>query len=169
MKILIADIPDEGLEVDITEKVSLDDVSQPSTVKARLDVTKAEQEIIIAGSLQAELQLQCSRCLRDFRRSLDIPVNVVYHPLEEEKKGERHELMDDEMDLGFYRDEIDLQELFREQILLNTQMKPLCDEQCKGICPHCGTDLNISACDCSSRQTDPRLEVLRKLFDKGKE
>ncbi|MDA8079698.1 MAG: DUF177 domain-containing protein [Nitrospiraceae bacterium] len=168
MKILIADIPDEGLEVDIAEKMSIDDVSPPSPVKARLDVAKAEQEIIIAGSLQAELQLQCSRCLRDFRRSLDIPVNVVYHPLEE-KQGERHGLKDDEMDLGFYRDEIDLQDLFREQILLNTQMKPLCDEQCKGICPHCGTDLNISGCACGSRQTDPRLEVLRKLLDKGKE
>jgi uncharacterized protein len=169
MKIVIEDIPDEGLVADIEEKLAIEEVSAASPVKGALQVTKREGEVIVTGRLTAELSLQCSRCLRDFRRPLDIPVNVVYHPLEE-IADERHALRDDEMDMGFYRgEEIDLQELVREQVLLNMQMKPLCDENCKGICPNCGADLNAGTCRCEIQEIDPRLEVLKKLLNKGKE
>jgi len=169
MKILIEDIQDEGLVVDLAEKVALDEAGQTADVRVHLDVSKTGPEVIISGALLAGLQLQCSRCLKDYRTELDIPISVVYHPAGERASSDRRELKGDEMDLGFYKDEIDLEELFREQILLNTQMKPLCDENCKGICPQCGTDLNVSACGCVRQQTDPRLEVLRKLLEKGKE
>ncbi len=49
------------------------------------------------------------------------------------------------------------------------QMKPLCDENCKGICPNCGADLNAGTCRCDKQEIDPRLEVLKKLLNKGKE
>jgi uncharacterized protein len=169
MKIVIADIPDEGLTVDVEEKLTLEEVSAVSPVTGTLQVNKSDREVIVAGKVTSELDLQCSRCLKGFRRPLDIPVNVVYHPVEEIAE-ERHELKDDEMDMGFYRgQEIDLQELVREQVLLNLQMKPLCDENCKGICPNCGADLNAGACRCETRKIDPRLEVLKILLDKGKE
>jgi uncharacterized protein len=48
-------------------------------------------------------------------------------------------------------------------------MKPLCSETCKGICPHCGTDLNKGSCTCEKNTVDPRLEVLKKFFEKRKE
>lgn len=166
MKILIADIPDEGLDVDIKESVNIEDASFSSPVIARLSLNKIDREIIISGTLKAEMQLNCSRCLKDFEQSLDIPVNVVYHPAEE-VGPEKHALRDDEMDMGFYRgEELDLNELLKEQILLNTQMKPLCDEQCKGICPKCGKDLNTGQCSCNQKEVDPRLEVLKSLLEK---
>jgi uncharacterized protein len=169
MKIVIEDIPDEGLEVNISEKVSLEEVSLMSPVVGRLDLLKTGGEIIITGQLQTEMELQCSRCLREFSRDLDIPVNVVYHPIKE-LGMERHELNDDEMDMGFYEGgELDLLDLNKEQILLNIQMKPLCDEDCKGICPECGTDLNSGSCSCKREEVDPRLEVLKKYFEKRKE
>jgi len=165
MKIVIADIPDEGLIIDVQEKLNTEDVALASPVITRLSLNKAGSEIIIAGSLEVEMELQCSRCLKDFRQSLDIPVNVVYHPVED-AVVEKHALKDDELDMGFYRgDELDLQELLKEQILLNTQMKPLCNEQCKGICPKCGKDLNTGQCNCSQKETDPRLEVLKKFLE----
>jgi uncharacterized protein len=169
MKIVIADIPDEGLVVDVEEKLALEELSAGSTVTGTLQITKSDREVIVTGKVTSELDLQCSRCLKGFRRPLYIPVNVVYHPVEEIAE-ERHELKDDEMDMGFYRgEEIDMQELVREQVLLNLQMKPLCDENCKGICPNCGADLNAGACRCEIREIDPRLEVLKKLLDKRKE
>jgi uncharacterized protein len=169
MKIVITDIPDEGLTMDVEEKLALEEVSSGSPVKGTIQVTKSDREVIVTGKVTSVLDLQCSRCLKGFRRPLDIPVNVVYHPIEEIAE-ERHELKDDEMDMGFYRgEEIDLQELVREQVLLNLQMKPLCDENCKGICPNCGADLNAAACRCKTQQIDPRLEVLKKLLDRGKE
>jgi uncharacterized protein len=169
MKIVITDIPDEGLTVDVEEKLVLEEVSTGSPVKGTLQVNKSDREVIVKGKVTSVLDLKCSRCLKGFTRPLDIPVNVAYHPIEGIGE-EKHGLKDDEMDMGFYRgEEIDLQELVREQVLLNLQMKPLCDENCKGICPSCGADLNAGACRCKTQKIDPRLEVLKKLLDRGKE
>lgn len=165
MKILITDIPDEGLYLDIEEKFGDEEVPLVSPVKARLELTKAYSEIIVAGNVSAELELECSRCLKKYRRIMNEPVNVVYHPLAE-IGTDRHELKDDEMDMGFYQgEELDLQELIREQVMLNIQMKPLCDENCKGICSQCGTDLNTGTCSCEAKKVDSRLEILKKLLE----
>lgn len=169
MKILIPDIPDEGLDVDVTEAFVSEEVPLVSPVRAHLELTKQFSEIIITGSISAELELECSRCLQKYRRYMNEAVHVVYHPLTE-IEADRNELKDDEMDMGFYQgDELDLQELVREQVLLNIQMKPLCDERCKGICSQCGTDLNLHACDCDTKKVDARLEVLKQLLEQRKE
>jgi uncharacterized protein len=170
MKIVIADIPEEGLFLDFEEQFGAEEgILLVSPAKAHLELIKTHGEIIVTGNVNAELELECSRCLGKFRRSMDEPVDVVYHPLDE-VGADRHELKDDEMDMGFYQgEELDLTELVREQIMLNIQMKPLCDELCKGICPHCGTDLNTGTCNCETGKIDSRLEVLKKLLDKGKE
>lgn len=165
MKILITDIPDEGLYLDIEEKFGGEEVSLVSPVKAHLELTKAYSEIMVTGNVSAELELECSRCLKKYRRIMNEPVNVVYHPLAE-IGTDRHELKDDEMDMGFYQgEELDLQELIREQVMLNIQMKPLCDENCKGICSQCGTDLNAGTCSCEAKKVDSRLEILKKLLE----
>jgi uncharacterized protein len=169
MKIQIPDIPEEGLEVDVEEDLSIEGISAVSPVKARLSITKVAAEIMVSGDLTLELENACSRCLKRIRQTQNLPVSVVYHPADE-IGSEKHELHGDEMDMGFYRgDELDLRELLGEQVMLNLQMKPLCDETCKGICPKCGTDLNTGSCSCETRETDPRLEVLKKLLEKGKE
>ncbi len=173
MKILIADIPEEGLIVDLEERLTPDDGSVVAPVVSHLELMKTGTEVMINGDLRTEVALECSRCLQPFTRTLDIPVNVVYHPAEEvsgEGQIARHALSTDEMDMGFYRDgELDLRELLSEQIVLDSQMKPLCSESCKGICPHCGTDLNKENCTCNNETVDPRLEVLKKYFEKRKE
>jgi uncharacterized protein len=166
MKIIISDIPEEGLDLDLEEKFEAEEIRLLSPVKAHLELTKAHSEIIIAGTLNAGLEFECSRCLKKYRHVMDVPVDVVYHPVKE-LGDDRHGLKDDEMDMGFYQDdELDLQELIMEQVLLNIPMKPLCDENCKGICSQCGTDLNTGACSCETKKIDSRLEVLRKLLEK---
>ena len=166
MKIIISDIPDEGLVLDLEEKFESEEVSLLSPVRAHLELTKEHSEVIVEGGLNAELEFACSRCLKKFRRVMDVPVNVVYHSVKE-LGDDRHGLKDDEMDTGFYQgDELDLQELIREQIMLNIEMKPLCDENCRGICSQCGTDLNTGTCSCETKKIDSRLEVLKKLLEK---
>jgi len=169
MKIVIPDIPEEGLVVELEEKIGIEGFSVSSPVKAQLAVSKTAHEVMITGNLSVELEMECSRCLKGVRQAQDLPVSVVYHPAEE-IGSEKHGLHDAEMDLGFYTGEdLDLQELIREQILLSVQMKPLCSEDCKGICPKCGIDLNSGTCNCVQKEMDPRLEVLKKLLDKEKE
>src|ERR1700690_3190469 len=175
MKILIADIPEEGLSVDLNESIQADNLSVVSPVVSRFDLHKTGNEIIIDGSLDTEVGMQCSRCLKDLKLRMNIPVSVVYHPIEDmseagESHPRKHALQNDEMDMGFYREGvIDLRDLLREQLILNTQMNPLCDGDCKGLCPECGTDLNINSCNCDIKEIDPRLTVLKKLFNDRKE
>lgn len=169
MKILLSDITDEGLDLEFEEIFRTGALSLLSPARVTLRIDKFGAEVVAKGEVKTCFELQCSRCLKNFPKDVDVAVNVVYHPAEELKSEEKHEIKDDELDTGFYEgDELDVHELVVEQILLNVPMKPLCSEACKGICPKCGTDLNVNTCMCEHREPDPRLEVLKKLLD-GKE
>jgi uncharacterized protein len=163
MKIIVSEIPVEGLDIELRETIKSDASSFPA--RAQMKIKKVGAEVVISGTIEADLELQCSRCLKDFRSMLTIPVNVVYNPVEILKGEDKHELKVDELDMGFYSgDELDLLDLVKEQIILNLSMKPLCSESCKGICLKCGTDLNANTCSCTDKGIDPRLEVLKKLL-----
>ena len=169
MKVQVSDIPDEGITLEFQETVKAS-VPLLSPVKARLRIEKVGSEVLAQGEVTTRMELQCSRCLRNFPRDMDMNIYVVYHPVEELKDEERHEVRADELDMGFYRnDELDIRDLIVEQILLNVPMKPLCRESCLGICPKCGADMNVSPCRCEQKETDPRLAILRKLLEEGKE
>jgi uncharacterized protein len=168
MKILIPDIPKEGLDVDIQETLAADDTL--FSIEGRLKVEKAGDEIMVRGDLKAGVDLQCSRCLKKFTGDLTIPVDVVYHPVEELRGTDQHEIASDELDLDFYAgDELDIDRLLKEQVALNVPMKPLCNDSCRGFCPNCGTDLNVSTCSCSQKNIDPRFQELKKLLKERKE
>jgi uncharacterized protein len=163
MKIIVSEIPVEGLDIELRETIKSDASSFPA--RAQMKIKKVGGEVVISGTIEADLELQCSRCLKDFRSMLTIPVNVVYNPVENLKGEDKHELKVNELDMGFYSgDELDLLDLVKEQIILNLPMKPLCNELCKGICLKCGTDLNADTCSCTDKGIDPRLEVLKKLL-----
>jgi uncharacterized protein len=164
MKIIISDIPLEGLELDSESSVESDALLTP--VRARLRIEKHETEVLVKGDLTAHAKLQCGRCLKDFRKPLSVPVEAVYHPVDELKEEDKHEIKSEELDMDFYSgDELDLEVLIKEQIELNLPMKPLCSENCKGLCPGCGTDLNTGRCSCNPEKTDPRFAALKKLIN----
>jgi uncharacterized protein len=163
MKIKISDIPKEGLDLEFDEATASGSFTMP--VRARLRVDRIDSEIVVRGELEVDLKFQCSRCLRDFSRSLTIPVDAVYHPVEELGAEERHEVMSEELDMDFYAgEELDVLNLLNEQIALHTPMKPLCSDECRGICPKCGADLNYENCKCTAGSIDPRFEPLKKLL-----
>lgn len=164
MKIIISDIPLEGLELDFESSIETDAFLTP--VRARLRIEKHDTEVFVKGDLTAEAKLQCGRCLKEFQKYLSIPVEAVYHPVEELKEEDTHEIKSEELDMDFYSgDELDPEILVKEQIELNLPMKPLCSESCKGLCPGCGTDLNTDRCSCNPGKTDPRFAALKKLLN----
>ncbi len=164
MKILIPEIPKDGLDIEVEESIESDAISAP--VKAKLRIDKEGSEVMVKGGMAVDLKLQCSRCLREFTRTLSVPIDVVYHPVEELKGEERHEIAAEELDTDFYSgEELDILDLLREQIMLNITMKPLCDDLCKGLCPGCGADLNVETCKCDVKNIDPRLAKLKKLLN----
>lgn len=163
MKLIISEIPLEGLNLDSNVVCESDAVISPVNIHLRID--KADTEIFIKGDFSARLRLHCSRCLSEFEKEEYIHVDVVYHSLKEIESIEKHEIKTDELNTDFYSgDEIDISALINEQIELNIPMKPLCDELCKGICPGCGADLNFQLCSCPKQKIDPRFAGLSKLL-----
>ncbi len=133
-------------------------------VELGFDIHKAKAQFRLVGRVRTTLELSCGRCLEPIRLPVDSSFDVRYHPQSESATDTEHEVEDADLDDAFYRDDqIDLDELIQEQMYLTLPMKPLCRDDCKGLCPECGTNLNSGTCDCRHQWTDPRLEALKGL------
>jgi uncharacterized protein len=132
-----------------------------------LDLHKTGTQVHLVGRIQTSLELTCSRCLEPCTVAFDQPFDVLYLPQAEPRAqtGEPEvEVNDDDLSVAFYQDEvIDLGQLMREQFYLAAPMKPLCAEDCRGLCPVCGGNLNTSPCSCAPQWQDPRLSALQAL------
>lgn len=131
------------------------------------DVHRDRDQFRLVGRVRTTLELTCGRCLESFRMPVDESFDVLYMPhLVEAGEGER-QVEDDDVATAFYRDQvIDLGQLMQEQFYLVVPMKPLCREDCRGLCALCGTNLNASPCTCAVSWEDPRLAALRNLLKK---
>ena len=148
-----ADLPQEGEAYCITAPVQL-----------AFDIHKDKDKFRLVGTVRTELELSCSRCLEPFRLPVDATFDQRYLPQGQLDADGEVEVGDDDLEASYYRDEqIDLDELLREQFYLALPMKPLCQEACKGLCIQCGTNLNMGTCDCGTAWEDPRLATLKNL------
>lgn len=133
-------------------------------VKVELEIRKDRTRVRLVGTVQTRLELPCSRCLEPFQVPFDGPVDLRYAPAAEFTAEGEHEVAEDDLDTSVYReDQIDLNEMLREQFYLALPMKPLCREDCLGLCPSCGTNRNTGACACAPVWEDPRLAPLKGL------
>ena len=135
-------------------------------VHSRMTVSlRSGNQVCIGGSLQAELKLTCSRCLKHFSSSINKGFELEYWPDPEASgEGEEFELTYPDLVVGFYRDQqVDLSAMVSEQIVLEIPMKPVCSEACKGLCDQCGRDLNKGLCDCQPPSEDPRWALLADM------
>jgi uncharacterized protein len=133
-------------------------------VHLAFDIHKDKEKFRLVGTVRTELELDCSRCLEPFRLPLDAAFEMRYLPSSEASTEPEREMADEDLETSYYRDDqIDLNDLLREQFYLALPMKPLCSEECRGLCPQCGTNLNEGSCDCAPRWEDPRLAALRTL------
>ena len=121
----------------------------------------------VAGHLTSEIEVPCSRCLEPFRLPVTSRFDLDYVPRTENLGEGEREVDEDDLTTAFYSDDqIDLGELIAEQFHLAMPMKPLCSDECKGLCPLCGTNLNAATCNCNQQWTDPRLAALKNLVRK---
>lgn len=119
-------------------------------------------EINLGGRIGARVEAACDRCLRPLTLPLDIEFSEFFTPLRpEEDRGEETELKPDDLHLSVYEgDEIDVDDLVREQVLLALPVQFVCREDCKGLCQKCGADLNEGECQCPQGEIDPRWAAL---------
>ena len=170
----IDDIPVEGLNLKWTEERSslltyLGNFSQidfgfEGPLESEAKVWKAGRSVLINGQVQTTLQLQCVRCLKEFSYPISSTFELTLLPLKEASSGEESELGEEDMESNFYQGgEIHLSEIACEQIFLEIPFKPLCQEDCKGLCPTCGKDLNLTSCNCAKEEFVSSFSALQKL------
>ena len=175
MYIDVQQVPSEGqaVERDIpAESLNLEDgITLLDRVHVSGRLTPADDEAFcLMGSLDASVETGCVRCLEAFVLKLHEPLDLLYRPHSanvrpKKVKDEELELEEKDLAVSFYRDDkIDLSHMIREQVYLALPMKPLCNDGCRGLCPECGTNLNLSSCSCIRDTVDPRLATLKTLL-----
>jgi uncharacterized protein len=163
MKIVIANIPDEGLDINFTydldslktalgKKDELKDYISEG-FRCKCNVRSFRSEIFIKGEISINLKPVCFRCDREYEKDYKVPLDLVCMP---DKGGKGHQgldYMDGDVGINYYSgEEIDLGKIAREQLFLTLPMTYLCSEDCAGICPGCGSDLNIEKCKCKEKR-----------------
>ena len=135
-------------------------------IEIEADVRKDASKVRLVGRVKTTLECDCSRCLEPFPVPVDAPFDLLFLPASENTGEGEQEVTEDDIGVSYYRDdEIDLGDVMREQFFLALPMKPLCREECLGLCPVCGRNRNHETCDCQSGWVDPRLAPLKKLLE----
>lgn len=144
---------------------------------ADLELYMEGRNVFVRGTLGGWVEVACSRCVGPARCAIDESLAVTYLPAADPAAADhpRHhdaeddaepelELGDEDLDVYAYEgEEIDLEPLLRDQIILSVPFAPLCRPDCKGLCPVCGAELNVTTCSCAKGAVDPRWDALRQL------
>jgi uncharacterized protein len=135
--------------------------SIPSDVAVEADLERRGRQFLVTGEVQATGRFTCDRCLTEFDQSVDTSFRVLFMP--DGVPGTPTEADEEVRHLPADSQVIVLDEDVRQSIALAVPVKLLCREDCEGLCPQCGRNLNDGQCSCKRDDTDPRWEPLRKL------
>ena len=152
-------------QVDPEEGVLKNDV----TIQGSL--SKVGREVFLKGTVSAEMEMICSRCLEPLSYKIHSKISSHYVPGQETGTLDTDvELHDSDIEMEYYSDDqIDLTQAVYDQMILSLPLVRLCKAGCQGICSQCGVNRNIKKCQCSDKDSiDPRLAVLKTLKDKLK-
>ena len=149
MKINIKRIPEEGERLTGVESPAIlgieeEDLRFECDISYDLFAQHQGQALLVTGKLQTPATLRCSRCLKKFRKPLTVR-EFVFH---KELTGE---------------DFVDLTDNIREDIILQLPQRALCHDECRGLCPLCGQNLNESDCQCAKSHGDLRWHALDQI------
>jgi uncharacterized protein len=141
-------------------------------VRMRGTITFVDPEYHLDAEIPLSAEFACGRCLEPYRFEETLPVRLRLRKRpepprrpEKDRAGEDDvEIDPSDLDVVLYEEPVvPFDDIVREQVLMAIPMKPLCREDCRGLCPECGRDRNVSECSCETRPVDPRLEVLKSL------
>ena len=153
-----------------------DEVRQRSPLRAagRADLVEEHhgkhivvQDIRVKGELETSLEVACARCLDPVVHPVERSFDLLYRPLGTDSGHEELSVTDAEAEIGYYEGQgLLLEDTLREQVLLALPLRTICREDCKGLCPHCGKNLNEDQCSCVDDVEDPRWAALKEIRTK---
>lgn len=149
------------------ENISIDDdlYSIENPLKVSFLFYNEEGIIEADGSYEGILKYYCNRCLKDLQEQLNGTIKARFYPPERDLSEDINDTDQDELYLGNYSSDetIDIGSVVMEDLVLNRPMQVLCQPDCKGLCPECGTNLNEENCGHEKESIDPRLSEFREM------
>ena len=171
MKIIVSKIPEEGIEVHSRENaetlaISPSDIILTDNVQIDATISREDETFFVDGTIKATLLLPCNRCAEEFTYTIDTLFHCHEEPMSHATTDSDQSLRKRDMDIDHYAgEEIEINNLIREQVLLAVPMHPLCKPDCLGLCPKCGQNLNIKKCNCVIEETANPFQGIKKLFE----
>ena len=155
IKLDFSELEETGSFIELEREVQFTDLDYrgdkieiPSPLDLDLKIMVSGNGFILTGKLEGILKFNCSRCLQVFPREIEINIE------EELKKEDIEDLKN-----------VAITDLLKKNIFLAVPIKPLCSEECKGLCSNCGQNLNKKDCGCTEESVDPRLAGLKDYLN----
>ena len=171
----LSHIPAEGLKIHRKVhpgawKIDETDWKSRGELEFELFISGNAQKAEVEGWFTGGVRATCHRCLKPFNLDLQRSFHLTYLAADPERFAkEEVELTGQELEVAYLENEyLQLDEMIQEQIYLALPMKLLCRQDCKGLCVHCGADLNEVECGCPVDDVDPRWAKLKTVLDKSK-
>jgi uncharacterized protein len=124
------------------------------------------RRVRVDGRITGQLQLECDRCLTPVDSAVAAKFSREYATSADYEAQHAVELSEDDLNLSVFDGAaIDVDALVTEELLLAAPDQVLCQQNCLGICPTCGVDRNVTACDCEAVEVDPRWAGLKELVN----
>ncbi len=178
MKVRVDDLPPDGrsFEVEVGVPELIEALSGDRDGEFRwvgpahgsVALSKAGRSLRVEGEAKFRFSEPCARCLAEVDRPsvarFDLTKLLGPEPEHPSTRGLREEEVDEDY---LTEPEIDLDQVLLEQVALELPQRVLCSDDCRGLCPHCGVNLNLESCHCTTQSVDPRFAVLAKLRGDG--
>jgi uncharacterized protein len=177
MLITLLDLEREPVSFDLQLPPGAIDFAEEATqigdlaVKGQAELLREHRgpkEIILDIRARAQwkgtFEVPCARCLDPVRHSLGGDFDLLFRPLGADAGPADRSLAAPDTEIGYYQKEgLVLEDVLREQVLLSLPARSLCRQDCKGLCPRCGHNLNTESCTCGDSAVDPRWSALSGL------
>lgn len=165
MRIYFEKIPEEGLEINFSDNFETNE-SLFNINSFKGTIYPVNENFILTGNLNITIKDICDRCLKDFKENIEEKILIeIVKENTTDTEAEEIELKDEDMGLYFVNEEfIDMEEIISQEAVLLRPIKRLCSQECKGLCPICGINLNHDTCSCK-QETDDRWADLKKLLE----
>jgi uncharacterized protein len=155
------------LTPEVQQKTALRSAGRAQLVEEHHGKHQVIKDIRLDGQLQTTLELPCARCLDPAVQKIDRKFDLLYRPQGTDAGREEISVTGAEAEIGYYQgEELLLEDALREQVLLALPLRAICREDCKGLCPQCGKNLNLEQCSCAEPVEDPRWSALKDLRGK---
>jgi uncharacterized protein len=133
-------------------------------LEVKVTIRRAGNKYVLDGRISGGIQVRCDRCLESYHREVSAPFHLFLQAVPSGPNAAEVELLDEDMEVDFIQgDQVNLDEIVREQVFLSLPLKCLCSETCRGLCPRCGANLNRGICNCRGGEGHPAFSKLKEL------